>query len=221
MAPTSHQAIASATAGRPSEPMRWSVKRQTDPLPSATNRAMATVWAQPPTKKNSGMTCSSHVARNRPDVKPMGFDVCGPVGLPQHHREHPVPEHDHDEAGGPDEVDEGIAALVSGTVRCSGTSYHLPVGPVSAGDATAGAGAGATAGSPEWSGGAAAQLTARPTSLRTASSSAPSATSAPMRSSRSAARRSSTSVVTVVPGLANEPGGDTEVTARGRGRPPR
>ena len=43
--------------------MRCSVKRHTEPRPSATKRAMATVWAQPPTKKNSGMTCSSHVAR--------------------------------------------------------------------------------------------------------------------------------------------------------------
>ena len=38
------------------------------------------MWAQPPTKKKSGMTCSSQVARYMPDVKPIGFEAWGPSG---------------------------------------------------------------------------------------------------------------------------------------------
>jgi hypothetical protein len=29
-------------------------------------------------KKNSGITCNSHVTRNNPWVMPIGFDACGP-----------------------------------------------------------------------------------------------------------------------------------------------
>ena len=53
---------------------------------------------------------------------------------------------------------KGSRALVSGAVRCSGTPPPPRWARSPRVDATAGAGGGATAGSPEWSGGAAAQL---------------------------------------------------------------
>jgi hypothetical protein len=76
--PTTHHATARARAGRTNDTRRRRLKRHTEPRPSAWKRAMATVWAHPPTKKNSGITWRSQVARYKPEVKPMGFEAWGP-----------------------------------------------------------------------------------------------------------------------------------------------
>src|SRR6266540_2296352 len=94
--PSATAATAPHTASRASEgTSRRRIRPSTKLPPEPRSLDQSCRWAYPPTKKNTGMTCSSQVRIHRLRVKLRGAVRRRPGAVPDDDGEHPVLHHHH------------------------------------------------------------------------------------------------------------------------------